>query len=266
MESIYIGIDLATLKTGFAFVNHNDKKIATWVVENKKFTFSNVKDIYQNFKENFIDKISQEIDGDFKRYFFKIGIEVSNFNSQELAIKFNFLAGMLVNFCIQFFPNCQIKIFNANEWFYYLAQILFITQWTSLEREERKKTSINFATTVINRFLGEKRILTDDEADAFCIAYFFDKCKDTFEKNEFVRNNTKQFKQKAKSKRARLFEYDKKINKCLNEINNIQIKAQTSKILEKTKIRLKNLEDEILKLKKEKRDLQNEKNTIQNKE
>lgn len=262
MLNIIVGIDLATKTTGFC-INILDQstsygfidKSILGIVENDGFSIEKIQDYYFNF----VKEIIKRVEGyttlkSYEEYTIKVGIEISNIKSPLLAMKFNFLGGMIVGIFLRNFNKVEFKTFNANEWFQFLAQDLKINNWTHLERQERKKITMDWVSNLLNY-----KIDSDDKADAFAIAYFYDKCKDTINRHNFTQKNRMHFKNKILTKTKQIQNYNKEINKYLNEINEIKMKGQVSKIQERTKKKLEHLEQKLQATIINKKVLQNEK-------
>ena len=197
---IEIGIDLSTKNFGYAILDHDKKLIIKGVINlipnNHQNIGHNIKTIRKFFKD-----IAWYCKGtEFEPWdAISIGIEVGNFNRASTSQKFSFLSGIIASEFYNEFRSENIKCFNANEWF----QFLELPSFTTIEREDRKNNSIAFAKSKT-----EVKKWNDDEADAFCVAWFLENCLDTadrkvettFKINQYKKDVARRKKEKIKNK------------------------------------------------------------------
>lgn len=218
-----IGIDLSTTKTGIVALSDNMKvdKIPKTIIDNSKM--KNINLVYKNFKIeliNFIKSLPTKIDTEFM-----VGIEISNFSNPKLTQQFSMYAGLIIAILNEL-NIFNIKWFNCNQW-----QKLIGCNVAD-KRDVRKLKAKEFAMS--------KKIncdnWTQDEIDAYCIAYFLSELNSTLEIQEMT-------KQKKLSKKQTLQNQLKKehmVNTRLVKINRLD-KIKNKKQIERLKQEIENL-------------------------
>lgn len=179
-----IGIDLSTRNTGIAILKNNIL-VDCFSVELPKYGFemSTNSQVHRAFARlaNYIHKLT----GDNEISFY---VEIANFtNNGTLGVKFGRYLGILETYilCAWKWEHIkEIKTFNANEWFNLLMgatelsakrKILgdrALLPLNQLTRAERKRLSIEL------RISPSNKISDDNQADAYWIAFYGDKCKE----------------------------------------------------------------------------------------
>lgn len=205
---IYIGIDLSTNLTGVNVINHNKKQLF-WM----EYDFQGFKELdresYLNIRD-FFTKLMNGIAEWEKNYHekeFKVIIEVGNFSNAKLNQRFSKLAGIISWLFFEKFNHFMVTVkeCNANEWFrHFNKDFVKESSWTKLSREQRKKLSVDHYNKV-NYFQPTN---SDNVADSYWIAYYFDKCFSTetsIKKHlELVRLNKKMKKSKKLETKQRI--------------------------------------------------------------
>lgn len=178
-----IGIDLSTRKTGIAILKNNIL-VDCFSVELPKYSLYMKTNsvVHRTFARlaNYIHKLT----GDNEISFY---IEVANFtNNGTLGVKFGRYLGILETYilCAWKWKNIkEIKYFNANEWFNLLMGATELSTkrkilgeraflpLNQLTRAERKRLSIEL------RISPSNKVYDDNQADAYWIAFYGDKCK-----------------------------------------------------------------------------------------
>lgn len=179
-----IGIDLSTRNTGIAILKNNIL-VDCFSVEFPKYSFDMKinKEIHRRWARtvNYIHKLV----GDNETSFY---VEIANFtNNGTLGVKFGRYLGILETYilCAWKWEHIkEIKIFNANEWFNLMLanseletkrKIIgdrVVLPTNQLTRTERKKLSMGLMISPSNK------ITDDNQADAYWIAFYGDKCKE----------------------------------------------------------------------------------------
>lgn len=155
---IKIGIDLSSTKTGVCVLGPRNDLMLNYVIslDFKKTINCVVSQLNM--------QLSPLVDIIMKKENIMIGIELSNFSNPKLTQRFSLLAGMIISHLqsIRFDTVIQYKMFNCNQW-----QKLVGCK-PSDKREVRKLKARQFAKSkgVFN--------VSQDEADAYCIAYFLE--------------------------------------------------------------------------------------------
>ena len=195
-----IGIDLSTKNFGYAIIVNNV------LIEKGKIDFlpygpDNLEDNIDRINCFFNDTkwlIKYKSLKDYKENEIYLGIELGNFSNPDTTQKFSYYAGIISSIYFHTFNyNNNIKMFNANEWFQHLK----IPSFTTLERAERKRISISFANY---KNAMDFHPWNDDESDAYCVAYFLEKCLDSSKRKEQTKENIKQYKKRiANNKKER---------------------------------------------------------------
>lgn len=174
---------------------------------------------------------------------FVLGIELSNFKNAQTTQRFSFYAGAFVTSFITNFKEYfqELKLFNSNAW------QLMIGCKPNDERDLRK--ALARAYTYDNCY-GYSDDWSEDECDAFCIAYNLEKIVSTTEQY-----NSNQKKRVAKGqKQAMIDKIQKMIITRLEKVNALD------KVKNKKKI--ENLNNELQELKLEKAKLVEEAKAI----
>lgn len=155
---IKIGIDLSSTKTGVCVLDSENNLLLNYVIETDfKRTLNSVVNqmCFQVSPLTSFIKENQVV---------KVGIELSNFSNPKLTQRFSLLAGILITQLenISYDTKIEYKLFNCNQW-----QKLVGCK-PSDKREVRKLKARQFAKSkgIFN--------VSQDEADAYCIAYFLE--------------------------------------------------------------------------------------------
>lgn len=218
---IKVGIDLSTTKTGIVAIReYNLKKVERIVIDNTNI--KSIPNIYTNFKvalknlnENWKFGANVEV---------MVGIEISNFKNAKLTQKFSMYAGMIIAILNEL-GITNIKWFNSNQWQYLIGCI------PSDERDVRKKKARKFVEKSQNC-----KDWTQDEIDAYCIAYHLESLIST-EQSEIKTKTNKVLKQKEISSQLKL---ERMVNTRLMEINRLD-KVKNAKRIESIKKEIEEL-------------------------
>lgn len=236
---LYVGIDLAQNKTGVAFLLKPSNALIVKTIETNKFhpnNFESNVSIFENEIKNFIvqkNMIYKEI---------YIGIELSNFGNPSFTNKVHFYAGALYVMLKKYNPFAKFKFYNANIWFQHLLnETGNLTQINNLSTELRKKISWDFAT----KKWPLANFKTPDEADAACIAHFYDLCSNTIEIIEFNKTAKKSAKEKVVSKKKRLLKLKEKEIALKAKISDYECKSKLKTLTKPQVNKLNNLKIEL---------------------
>jgi len=174
---IKTGIDLSTTNIGVVRLNSRGRILCRKTFKMLSYSQENM---YKNIQ--ILKEISMECNG-------MIGIEVSNFSNPMLTQRFSeysgILQGILQTETDEYgYPSGDyiIKVFNSNSWQY------LIGCKPSDNRDERKWKAHAF---VCEKLGSEFLDWTQDEYDAFCIAYFLEEIETTEDKREKGKNDLK---------------------------------------------------------------------------
>ena len=225
-----VGIDLSSTNTGLGILSDDNKLIfhgnfQLW--DSNRFTIAcNVSDMLDCVR---FKNINNEL--------ISIGVELADFKNANITNRFNLLAGMIINEL--WHSNLPLmvddfKLFNSNEWQQHLGLK------PSMERQFTKSNCLEYQDT-----------WTEDECDAYCIAYFLPQLRDRTQMHQEVKEKkiktTKSKVQKWKDKANRANKI-RKLEEIVNKYKFIAIakpltKAQ-QRALEKAEKELKELENE----------------------
>lgn len=183
-----IAIDLAIRKSGIVLLDEHKKLIYyDWVElpkweNNVSYTltiFSEWKDKISRIKEIILERNCN----------IELIVELANFNNALHTQRMSLIMGMVLAIIYNNIRMLPTKITNANGWFEFFNKDFFqIKTWTKLSRTERKKMSINAFKTQLQKqelfykdfrkhlaSLKDKHEYVSDIADAFWMAYYYDK-------------------------------------------------------------------------------------------
>lgn len=183
-----IAIDLAIRKSGIVLLDEHKKLIYyDWVElpkweNNVSYTltiFSEWKDKISRIKEIILERNCN----------IELIVELANFNNALHTQRMSLIMGMVLAIIYNNVRMLPTKITNANGWFEFFNKDFFqIKTWTKLSRTERKKMSINAFKTQLQKqelfykdfrkhlaSLKDKHEYVSDIADAFWMAYYYDK-------------------------------------------------------------------------------------------
>lgn len=248
MKRFKLGIDLATRRIGVCILDENNNFVSKKTIELDNFTYdddklrnnveylcnalySSLYDVYKNLNKKF--------------YNLDIGIEVSNYGNPNLANKFNFYAGAIYSLlydramyqeCETILSECSFKFFNANQWEFKCGSR------PKDERDRRKKNTRKFVMEHCNEYDDK---WSEDECDAYCIAYWLDELKNTDEIQA-------QAKQKVRDKNKKtwiLYSLGRKLNSRLAELAGLD-KVRNARRIETVKRIIENIKKEIEDVKK----------------
>lgn len=247
IKNFKIGIDLATRNIGVCILTEENRLINKKVINLDPFNYN-----YKQMKNNITDfqnKLYSFLTLRNSLGFIKwipgflgseepnivVGIEVSNYGNPNLANKFNFYAGVIYDLLLHSELNIkEIKIINANQWEYLCGMK------PSDKREKRKAQAREFVKAKCDKY---DESWTEDECDAYCIAYLLEELKNTDELHEEVKERKKRKDQKLQ----KLYFLERKIHGCFTEMSKLDVKRNA-------KARL-TLQNKITKLTKELEDV-----------
>lgn len=237
-----VGIDLSSTNTGLVILSDDNKLVfhgnfQMWDADYKE-RFNKVAD--------FVRKINDNLPHNIEKLPVEIGIELADFKNANITNRFNLLAGMVIFSCFYRISvsECyeeriiKIKLFNSNEWQQHLGLK------PSMERQFRKDTARQFTKS---NCLEYQDTWTEDECDAYCIAYFLEKLRDRTEMHQEVKARDKA---KAKSEKQALRDKYSKEHK-ISKLKDIVIKYKSmekltkaqQRALEKAEMELKEYEN-----------------------
>lgn len=194
-----VGIDLSSTNTGLVILSDDNKLIwhgnfKLWDNSSQKPNRVFVRELFDIINCKRLNKLEK----------ITIGVELSDFGNWKYADRFNFIAGALYqeHYCQEWGMMGEFICFNSNEWQQHLGLK------PSMERQFRKNTARQF---VKNNCLEYQDIWTEDECDAYCIAYFLEQLRDRREMHQEVKAKRVRAK---KSKLAEKNEQIRKLKKC----------------------------------------------------
>lgn len=221
---INVGIDLSTTQIGVAliYIKNNEKTFNSNYFKLKPYSYENNLENY-DLLSKIISYINSFI-GEGVSVELQVGIEVANFEKDitlskwnpKIANRFNRYCGIIEALLFNEtrtnpLINLDIKTFNSNEWYRFIAEK--VGYWGN--REERKKNS----KKICLKNLNVSDNLSEDEYDALCIALFLDKCRD-----------------------VETISYENRVIKASKK----KEKAQNTKKSENTKIKMLKIEKELI--------------------
>ena len=227
-----IGIDLSSTNTGLVILSDDNRLIwhgnfKLWDNSSQKPNRVFVRELFDiiNLKRlNKLEKIT-------------IGVELSDFGNWKYADRFNFIAGALYqeHFYYVWGSMSDFVCFNSNEWQRFLIvnyKDYIITQTFIIKNKKVIKYQINNLCWMCDRhkinqnWLDKRQLLkelsrmwsayacveykdawTEDECDAYCIAYFLEKLRDRTQMHQEVKERT------IKAKKSKLAEKNEQIRK-----------------------------------------------------
>lgn len=235
-----VGIDLSSTNTGVVILDDNNKFIDKKVFnlwKDNKIDFDEIVKLSNFINDTWLVKVNYDIE---KLETTNIGIELADFKNANYTNRFNRICGAL-EFDLWWAPyEPECKIFNSNEWQQHLGLK------PGMERQFRKDTARQFTKS---NCLEYKDTWTEDECDAYCIAYFLPQLRDRTQMHQEVkvRNKTK-----AKSEKQALRDKLSK-EKRVNKLKDIVIKYKSMEKLTKAQQRaLEKAENELKELENEK--------------
>lgn len=219
-----IGIDLSTTNTGIAVLDMNNKLIFTRNLKLAQFNESNLLDNIKaidsmcSFIFTKINAISENV---------YVGIELSNYKNALLTNRFNLYCGAFILALSTRFGQLRcVKTFNANAWHPFIG--VQIPQDT---RDITKAKAREFAKANCS---GYNELWSEDECDAYCIAYHLEKIKSAEQQKQEIKtrkiNNVKKqialqkINRMIKSRLDKLAKLDKnkkQYDKLKNEVDNL---------------------------------------------
>lgn len=229
-----VGIDLSTTQTGIVIMDDDNN-----VVFSRTLYLDKYSDL--NFRTN-INKI-KEICRTITYYLSPtknvVGIELSNFSSAKLTQRFSLYSGVFMAELNS--DNVEFKLFNSNSWQKFLGL-------SSIDGRERlKQASYEFAKQNSNVDISN---WTQDECDAYCIAYFMKMILTT----EQISVECSKRKLKTNKLQRELLTIERQINTILKNIVVLD--------KERNKKRIENLNAKLTELRNKKEELMNEKRAI----
>ena len=215
-----VGIDLSSTNTGLVILSDDNKLIfhgnfQLWDKSNSK--------PYRVLVSEFFDIIECKLINKSERII--IGVELSDFGNWKYADRFNFIAGALFqeHYHRMWGSLDDFVCFNSNEWQQHLGLK------PSMERQFRKDTARQFTKS---NCLEYTENWTEDECDAYCIAYFLEKLRDRTQMHQEVKirneNKEKSKVQKWKDKANRANKI-RKLEEIVNKYKFIAIAKPLTK-------------------------------------
>lgn len=185
---IKLAFDISSTNIGIAVINEDENWFKTYTIK-LNYNENDLHSVAKNLREKLIYILCSSGEDEIM-----VGLEVSNFKNAKLTQRFSLLAGMIIAIVesVWFPPYIEFKMFNSNQWQH------LIGCKTTDDRQIRKQKS--------KEFFKEKTGLdneSDDETDAYCIAYHLEQLESTVEQQKRVRD-TKVLKNKNKAKIAQL--------------------------------------------------------------
>lgn len=172
---VVLGIDLATRHIGLVILSQGHL-IYRYTLELAQFDVQ--------LKQN-VEKIKSLIEVLMRHYLLDLAvIELANFKSAALSQKFAFYAGIIYSLL-----NCEVKYCNSNEWQRKLGCMPNDT------RAHRKAAARAF---VEGKGFNTAK-WTEDEIDAFCIAWYAPELYSSYERHKHVLKR-RQIKNRALAK------------------------------------------------------------------
>lgn len=242
----YLGIDLATKKTGVVLLDFNKSLIRKKTIELLEFKPENFLQNFKIFKEELTEMMPE---GELR-----VGIELSNFGlNAKFANYVHFYAGMLFLFFKSNNKNNDVKFYNADRWFSRLKILINeIRPSNEILREERKQIARAFTLKQAPSLQHSFEVLTEDECDAFCVAYFFDECYNTITEISENKHKKKSAKLKKQSKKKRLEKISLQIEKIKIQIKKYEMLGKVKKPTQAQILKYIKLKNELEKLMEEK--------------
>ena len=216
-----VGIDLSSTNTGLVILSDDNELIwhgnfQLW--DNNRFVIAS--------------KVSEMIDYIKLKNPFNvhvmIGIELADFKNANITNRFHFLTGIIIselkhrNFISAICDQDNklimqlVKLFNSNEWQQHLGLK------PHMERQFRKDTARQF---VKSNCVDYENTWTEDECDAYCIAYFLPQLRDRTQMHQEVKAN------KVKAKKSKLAEKNEQIRKLKKSAKLSEIIAKYDKCI-----------------------------------
>lgn len=252
MNRYKLGIDLATKHIGVCVLDGDNNLIVNEVINLDIFTYE-----FRGMVKNLealkmrlglildLRKWGGVLFNEVEDYFnsstpnWDIGIEVSNYGNSKWTNNFNFYAGVLYTMFLSLGCNLNInniKVFNANQWEYLCGSR------PKDERDRRKKNTRKF---VMEHCKEYDENWSEDECDAYCIAYWLDELKNTDE----VQAQAKQRVRDKNKKTWVLYSLERKLNSRLVELAGLD-KVRNARRIETVKNIIEGLRNEIENVKK----------------
>lgn len=192
-----VGIDLSSTNTGLVILSDDNKLI--WH-GNFKLWDSNRFVIADNV-EKMIDTIRFKLLPQQKNMI--IGVELADFKNANITNRFNLLTGMIITELNHWIiERIDLKLFNSNEWQQHLGLK------PNMERQFRKDTARYFTKS---NCLEYTENWTEDECDAYCIAYFLPQLRDRTQMHQEVKVK------RVQAKKSKLAEKNEQIKKWRKE-------------------------------------------------
>ncbi len=223
---IKIAFDIATKNIGFCLMDGDNHKVATIKIN---YDENNLDDLYNQLSFNIRKLINTPLDIDLL-----VGLEVSNFKNPKSTQRFSLLAGMIVAILKQLWKYrnnvLEFKLFNSNQWQH------LIGCKTTDQREIRKQKAKDF----VYKITGVK-LESEDEADAFCIAYHLEQLNST----QDISIITKKNKAQRANNKAKIAQLNKQIITRQNKL--LQLKPTQTKMKERLENEIKEIKAAISK-------------------
>lgn len=234
-----VGIDLSSTNTGLVILSDDNKLIfhgnfQLWDKSSQKPLRVMVAELIDAIEFKLINKSEQVF----------IGIELSDFKNAMLTTRFNLIAGAIFQELYHRIWDTlgNYKLFNSNEWQQHLGLK------PSAERQFRKSTARWF---VKSNCLEYNENWTEDECDAYCIAYFLEKLRDRTQMHQEVKAKKVQAKKsKVHELREKIRAYNKakKLYEIVNHYKDLanvkKLTKSQQRALEKAESELKELEND----------------------
>lgn len=179
--TVRLALDLAIKQVGYAIFSNecepDDSRVFRDCGVIKLMPWSNKREYIVALHlivRDFVRALKKEHDA----WEIEIAIELANFSNARNTQRMSFIAGIFLQELMnQFYPK-EIKIYNANAWYFFFNnQFEKEKFWTSIPREKRKELSIKYFEKVhkIKDWNKKSDVDKSDIADAYWIGYFFDK-------------------------------------------------------------------------------------------
>ena len=254
-----VGIDLSSTNTGLVILSDDNKLI--WRGNFRLWDGEYTHKVVPIFVANIIQQIYLRVTNKANNIY--IGVELGDFKNANITNRFNMIFGAIYqelwnaqfhfpyNIQVYFAINladvcynalkerCPIKVFNSNEWQQHLGLK------PNMERQFRKDTARQFTKS---NCLEYTENWTEDECDAYCIAYFLEKLRDRTQMHQEVKAKKVQAKKnKVQELREKLRAYDKK-KKLYEKLNHYKDLATVKKLTKSQQRALEKAENELKEL------------------
>lgn len=272
-----VGIDLSSTNTGLVILSDDNTLIwhsnfQLW--DGNRFVIaSNVADMINTIM---CKRLPNEV--------INVGVELADFKNANITNRFNLLTGMIISELERWMekgtytwnpPLVILKLFNSNEWQWFLKEhykgmydvykdgdkVIFNFYHSLIIDGIKIKEKFDSARKILKAmsrdFVVDKSIAcvenwTEDECDAYCIAYFLEKLRDRTQMHQEVKAKKVQAKKsKVQELRDKLRAYNK-AKKLYEIVNHYKDLATVKKLTKAQQRALEKAENELKELKNEK--------------